>query len=79
MCKLRKSLYGLNQAPRCWFEKFLFTLQEYSFSQSHSDNNLFTFHQGSKFITVLVYGDILVTGIHIDLIDIIKTYLATKF
>lgn len=80
VCKLRKSLYGLKQAPRCWFKKFSFVLKDYGFTQSHSDNSLFTFTQGKKFVAILVYvDDILVTGTNVDLINTIKSYLALKF
>lgn len=80
VCRIRKSLYGLRQAPRCWFVKFSTALIEYGFSQSHSDNSLFTSSIDGKFIAVLVYvDDILVTGTHIELINTIKTYLSSKF
>lgn len=80
VCKLRKSLYGLRQAPRCWFTKFSTALKEYGFLQSHTDNSLFTFNRDNKFVDVLVYvDDILVTGSNKELIQQVIAFLATKF
>lgn len=31
MCRLQKSLYGLRQAPRCWFAKLTASLKRYGF------------------------------------------------
>lgn len=44
VCRLRKSLYGLRQAPRCWFAKLAAALKKYGFLQSQSDYSLFTLH-----------------------------------
>ncbi|GAA0142380.1 transmembrane signal receptor [Lithospermum erythrorhizon] len=41
-CRLKKSLYGLRQALRCWFAKLATSLQSYGFLQSYSDYSLFT-------------------------------------
>ncbi|XP_074300576.1 uncharacterized protein LOC141631855 [Silene latifolia] len=43
VCRLRKSLYGLRQAPRCWFAKSGAALRDYGFIQSHSDYSLFSY------------------------------------
>ena len=37
VCRLKKSLYGLRQAPRCWFAKLAHALKRYGFHQSYSD------------------------------------------
>ena len=37
VCRLRKSLYGLRQAPRQWFAKLSLKLEECGFTRSYAD------------------------------------------
>lgn len=60
---LRRSLYGLEQVPKVWFENFWKTLVLTDFLQSQYDLSLF-FRKTSHGITILlVYiDDIIITG-----------------
>ncbi|XP_074315329.1 uncharacterized protein LOC141651520 [Silene latifolia] len=57
VCRLKKSLYGLRQAPRCWFAKLTTALKDYGFKQSHSDYSLFSYSQNQVRLFILVYVD----------------------
>ncbi|CAH9116972.1 unnamed protein product, partial [Cuscuta epithymum] len=80
VCRLLHSLYGLRQAPRCWFSKLTRALVNYGFHQPHADYSLFTLHRGGHILCILVYvDDLLITGSNRALISVFKTYLANIF
>ena len=61
--RLRKSLYGLRQAPKCWFGKLAAALTSYGFKQSYSDYSLFTYKAQHIQLNVLVYvDDLIISG-----------------
>lgn len=78
--RLNKSIYGLNQASRCWFAKFSHALLDAGFSQSKADYSLFYRHKGKSSIFLLVYVDeIIITSTDAATISIIKKFLHQRF
>ncbi|CAI7926715.1 unnamed protein product, partial [Closterium sp. NIES-53] len=57
VCKLKKSIYGLKQAPCCWYQKLAAVLEEMGFRTSSSDESLFLKGEGEKLVLFLVYVD----------------------
>ncbi|KAA0049857.1 Beta-galactosidase [Cucumis melo var. makuwa] len=64
VCKLQKSLYGLKQSPRAWFDRFTIFVKSQGYSQGHSDHTLFTkASKTGKIAFLIVYvDDIVLTG-----------------
>jgi hypothetical protein len=57
VCKLSKSLYGLKQAWRAWFQRFAAFAITIGFVASRSDASLFILRRGSKAAYLLLYVD----------------------
>ena len=80
VCHLRKSLYGLRQAPRYWFAKLAGAPKRYGFEQSYSDYFLFSLHRGFVQIHVLIYvDDLIFSGNNSASIQTFKHYLSNCF
>ncbi|RVW64339.1 Retrovirus-related Pol polyprotein from transposon RE1 [Vitis vinifera] len=81
VCKLQKSLYGLKQSPRAWFERFTKVIKGEEFSQGQSDHTLFIKRSpGGKITVLIVYvDDIIVTGNDEEEISRLKTVLSKEF
>jgi len=63
VCLLHKSLYGLKQSPRAWFDKFSNFLLSFGFVCSFSDPSLFVCVKNSDVIMLLLYvDDMVITG-----------------
>ena len=61
VCKLKKSLYGLKQSPRCWNEKFCNHLKQLGFKQSGADPCVFVRKNKEKKLEIIaVYVDDLI-------------------
>jgi hypothetical protein len=76
VCKLKRSLYGLKQAHRAWFEKFRSTLLRFSFVQSQYDSSLFLCKTPTGLVLLLVYViDTVITGTDSSLIAHLKQNL----
>ena len=80
VCKLRRSLYRLKQAPLAWFEKFRTTLLNFSFTQSQYDYSLFFHKSPSGIVLILVYvDDLIITGTDNGLITKLQAVLHATF
>lgn len=80
VCKLKKSFYGLRQAPHQWFFKLASALHEYGFQQSPLDHSLFTFSRGNIFLALLIYvDDLVLTGNDPERCVAFKDYLHRCF
>ncbi|KAK8933689.1 hypothetical protein KSP39_PZI015904 [Platanthera zijinensis] len=80
VCHLKKTLYGLKQSPRAWFEKFSKVLREIGFTRSSADFSLFTRHQPTGTVILLVYvDDIIITGDDSQGIQAVKVHLNSVF
>jgi hypothetical protein len=63
VCHLCRALYGMNQAPHAWFERFIYVITIVGFSSSEHDPALFV-HISPKGRTILLLymDDMLITG-----------------
>lgn len=62
VCRLNKSIYGLEQASMSWFEKFTMMLQEAGFMQFVKDYSLFAKYTDSFTSIFIFMGDIVIIG-----------------
>ncbi|CAI5477321.1 unnamed protein product [Closterium sp. Yama58-4] len=79
VCKLKKSIYGLKQVPRCWCQK-LEAVLEMGFKTSSCDESLFLKGEGEKLVLFLVYvDDILLFSSSIKEIQKVQQQLMENF
>lgn len=78
--RLRKSIYGLQQAPKCWFSKLQTALPQYEFVQTYSDYSMFVYSKNGIELLVLVYvDDLVICGNAVPTILSFKAYLGKCF
>lgn len=70
VCKLLRSLYGLKQLPRAWYDKIDLELRRIGLLRSPLDPNLYYLHQDNEILIVMLYVDnLFITGSSSRLID----------
>ena len=79
-CHLRKSLYGLRQAPRAWNTRLKKELELMSFKASDSDAGLYIAqHKGSNIYILVYVDDILIAAKDMAAIINVKERLTSVF
>ncbi|CAI7911791.1 unnamed protein product [Closterium sp. NIES-54] len=58
VCRLKKAIYGLKQAPHAWYHKLEETLLAGGFKKSECDHNLFLLQEKEQFLMLL--------GMHVE-------------
>lgn len=80
ICRLKKSLYGLKQTSRVWYNKLSTTLKNLGFKQCKSDYSLFIKKSQSSTTIILAYvDDLLIAGNDIQHVQRIKKHLHGHF
>ena len=79
VCRLKKALYALKQAPRAWYERIDSYLMKLGFTRSEADPNLyFKVEDDKPFILVFYVDDLFLIGAD-PLIHKCKRELASEF
>lgn len=80
VCRLKKALYGLEQSPKVWFDKFSKAMTSFGYQQSNTDHTLFIRHHKVKVTFFVVYvDDIVITGDDREKMTRLKKLLAQGF
>jgi hypothetical protein len=81
VCRLKKSLYGLNQYPRQCYLKFDKFMIEYNYSRCRSDHCVYfkRLQNGSYIMLLLYVDDMLVAGSNMKDINVLKNKLTNSF
>lgn len=80
VCKLRRSIYGLKQSPRAWYEEVDSFLRSIGCRRSALDSNLYLRQQGDQTAIILLFvDDLLITGNGEQLIQQLKQQLQSKY
>ena len=79
--KLRRSLYGMKQSPRAWFNRFSSVVQEFGMIRNTANHSVFYHHTSTGqciYLIVNVY-DIVIIGSDHDGIQKLKQHLFSHF
>jgi hypothetical protein len=80
VCNINKSLHGLNQSPRMWYQNFDTYILELVFVRRKVYHCVYSKKVGNHFIYVVLYvNDMLLVGNNMDVIKEVKSHLSSKF
>ena len=78
VCELRKSIYGLKQSPRTWYEKINKFFLDHGFTRSEQDHNVYI-HKAFSLILLLYVDDLVLTSPSLRDIAWIQELLHAEF
>ncbi|GKC31171.1 ribonuclease H-like domain-containing protein [Tanacetum coccineum] len=80
VCLLHRSLYGLKQIPRAWFQRFTGYALRVGFTSSRCNSSLFIYQHGTEVAYLLIYvDDIVLTTSSTSLLQHIISSLHKEF
>ena len=79
VCKLKKALYGLEQAPRTWYNRMYVFLMSPGFTKSKEGSNLYFKVECRRPVMLLLYVDDLFLAGEVELIKDARRIISTKF
>jgi hypothetical protein len=80
VCKLKKSMYGLKQSPRIWYQKFDTYMLGLGFTRSKEDHYVYFKLIGDHLIYLVLYvDDMLLIGNNNEIIQDVNAQLSCKF
>ena len=80
VCKLKKSLYGLKQASRAWYQKIDATLAQLGFERSIADHSLYFAQEEADVMIVLVYvDDLIILSSNMKAMVVLKSKLEEEY
>ena len=79
VCKLKRSIYGLKQSPRCWNSALDHKLKQMGFVQAKGDPCLYMASEGEIFIIAVYVDDIVLAGKGDQRMAEVKQALAHQF
>ncbi|CAI7791424.1 unnamed protein product [Closterium sp. NIES-54] len=80
VCRLKKAIYGVKQAPRAWYHKLEETQLAGGFKKSECDHSLFLLQEKEQFLMLLVYvDDILLLSESSAIVEHVKEMLEMQF
>ena len=78
VCKLKKSIYGLKQSPRCWNSALDCHLKKMGFKQAAGDPCIYMASEGEMFLIAVYVDDILLAGRSDERLTTVKQALSMK-
>lgn len=79
VCRLKKSLYGLKQSPRCWNKEFRNYMAELGFRESEADPCIFVRSDETMTIVAVYVDDLILLSESEESMKMLKEDLEAKF